>query len=107
MSILGTKNKVGCKLNTGFDEYDNPTFGKVINICAVNNNISDILFVKLITIDFSTHYQSFEVARHGRQLATVHHKDLDFFAPLSLAKPYDVQTRNKCIDQRFDIGTNN
>ena len=109
VSILGTKYKVGCTLNIGCDEFDNPTFGKVIKICVVNKNIRDILFVvsKLNTIDFSTHYQSFEVGTRGRQLAIVHRKDLDSFLPLSLAKPYGVQTRNQYVVPRFDIGTNN
>ena len=91
MSILGTKYKVGCMLNIGCDEHDNPTFGKVIKMCVVNKNISDIIFVisKLNTTDFSEHYQSFEVATDGRQLAIVHHKDLDSFLPLSLAKPFE------------------
>lgn len=109
VSILGTKYKVGCMLNIGCDEIDNPTFGKVIKICVVNKNVRDIIFAisKLNTAGFSTHYQSFEVATHGRQLDLVHHKDLESFLPLSLTKPYGVKTRNKYIVQRFDIGTNN
>lgn len=108
LSILGTKYKAGCTLEIGTDEYDNPIFGQVLKICAVNKNINDILFVvsKLDTGDFSGYYQSFEVkSTLPRRKIICHHRDLKSFLPLNQVKPFGVATRKKYVVQRFEIGT--
>ena len=48
----------------GADEYDVPIFGKVVTICTVNRNVSDVIFVlsQLHTVEFIAHYQSYEVS---------------------------------------------
>ena len=90
--------------------YDNPVLGQVWKICVVNRNFNDIIFVlsELNTVNFSSHYQSFEVETMlpGRRLIC-HHNDLAAFLLLNQVKPYGVATVNKHVVQRFEIGTNN
>ena len=110
VSVLGTKYKAGCTIQLDADEYDNPVFGQVLKICVVDRNFNDILFAisKLNTVDFSSHYQSFEVeTTHPRWKVICHHKDLAAFLPLNQVKPYGVVTGNKYVVQRVEIGTNN
>ena len=97
-------------LQIDMNEYDNPIFGQVLKICIVNNNINDVLFVvsKLNTIEFTSHYQSFEMQTLlPRRKLIYHHKNPASFLPLNQVKPYGVAARNKYVVTIFDIGTNN
>lgn len=110
VSILGTKYKTGCTLQIDIDQFDNPVFGQVLKICVVDGNFNDICFVvsKLITTEFNSHFQSFEVKTMvPRTKLVIHHNDLASFLPLNQIQPYGVPTRTKYIVQRFDIGSIN
>ena len=110
VTILGTKYKTGCTLQSDIDQFDNPIFGQVLKICAVDGNFNDICFVvsKLITTEFNSHYQSFEVQTMVPRIKlAIHPKHLASFLPLNQIQPYGVPTRTKYIVQRFDIGSIN
>ena len=92
------------------DQFDNPVFGEVLKICVVDGNFNDICFVvsKLITTEFNSHFQSFEIKTMvPRTKLVIHHNDLASFLPLNQIQPYGVPTRTKYIVQRFDIGSIN
>mgnify|MGYP002803833386 FL=1 len=110
VSVHGTKYKVGCILQIGADEYDVPIFGKVVTICMVNRNVSDVIFVLslLHTVEFNAHYQSYEVSPVlRRQLVLFHQSHLNCFLPLNKTKPYGVKTKNSYIVPKFEIVTSN
>lgn len=109
VSVHGTKYKVGCILQIGSDEYDVPVFGKVVKICTINWNISDVIFLlsQLHTIEFNAHYQSYEVSSAPRQLVLFHQSYLNCFLPLNKTKPYGVRTKNSYIVPKFEMATNN
>ena len=105
VSILGTKYETGCTLQIDINQCDNPVFGQILKICIVDGNFSDICFAvsKLITNEFDSHYQGFEVQTMAQLI--IHHEDLVSFLPLNQVKPYGVATRNKCIVQRVGVGS--
>ena len=111
VSVHGTKYKVGCILLIGADEYDIPIFGKVVTICTVNRNVSDVIFVlsQLHSVEFNAHYQSYEVSPVlRRQLVLFHQSHLNCFLPLNKTKPYAVKIKNcSYIVPKFEIVTSN
>ena len=108
--LLAEKNGQAPEQENDTNDVNGDSSASEMDEDSGDGNFKDICFVvsKLITTEFNSHFQSFEVKTMvPRTKLVIHHNDLASFLPLNQIQPYGVPTRTKYIVQRFDIGSIN
>ncbi len=109
--IKGTKYTINAIVHIGYDDNDDPTFSKIVQIYVIQRNLSAIKFLcqPLQTVGFNKHFQCYEVRVVAEGAASRMHDQDEFSCPIPkhFCRPYGKTTGPRYICTRYDLGTNN
>ena len=104
--INGTRYKVGAIVHVGFDADEFPQFWEIIEICIINNNISDAMFIVSAkeTVTFCEHYQAFEISTcTEKKTRVVYSNNFTQHLPFNLIKPFGCRRKYICLRHEIDM----